>query len=81
MTEAELVAKFDEMRAAAPKGHKIAWAHLFGILFDQDITAVGATAAGIARKAGPPDAAVEIAGGRKLASYVTVKPGVKREWK
>ena len=81
MTEAELVAKFNQMRESAPNGCKTAWEHLFGILFDQDITAAGATAAGIAKKAGPPDAAVEIAGGRKLSPYVTVKPGFAGLWK
>ncbi len=81
MTEAELVAKFNQMRAAAPKGCKTAWEHLFGILFDHDITAAGATAAGIAKRAEPPIAAVQIADGRKLAHYVTVKPEITKQWK
>ncbi len=81
MTEEELVAKFNQMRGTAPKGGKTAREHLFGILFDQDITAAGATAAGIAKKAEPPNASVQIADGRNLASYVTVKPGVTEQWK
>lgn len=81
MTRADLVTKFQAMRKNAPPGHKTAHGHLFGILFHDEIHAAGTNGTRIAKPAGTASAEVEINNGRKLATYVTVKPDVARRWK
>ena len=54
--------------------------HLFGIIFDNEIAASGATPGEIAGKAGVP-ATENISDGRNLAAYVTVKPGEEKRWR
>ncbi len=81
MTESDLVTKFQTMRRSAPAGHKTAHEQLYGTLFDRDIMEAGTNAARIAALAGPPNASAQIADGRKLAAYVTVKPDVAKVWK
>ncbi len=56
--------------------------HLFGIIFDKEIEAIGATAAEIARGARiESTVSAQIADGRNLARYVTVKPEVIGRWR
>ncbi len=56
--------------------------HLFGIIFDKEIEASGATAAEIARGARiESNVSAQIADGRNLARYVTVNPVVIGRWR
>ena len=83
MTKDQLVAKLEEMRAAGeahPRGRVGAMQHLFGIIFDKEIAASGATPGEIAGKAGVP-ATENISDGRNLAAYVTVKPEEEKRWR
>ena len=83
MTIEDLVAKLTQMREASTRGIDMtATMHLFGIIFDKDIEASGATAAEIARGARiESKVSGEIADGRKLARYVTVNPEVIGRWR
>ena len=51
--------------------------HLFGIIFDREITDSGTNGSRIAKAAGVPDL---ITDGRNLAPYVTVRPEVRQRW-
>ncbi len=56
--------------------------HLFGIIFDKEIEASGATAAEIARGARiESKVSTQIADGRNLARYVTVNPEAMVRWR
>ncbi len=56
--------------------------HLFGIIFDKEIEASGATAAAIARGTRiESNVSGQIADGRNLAGYVTVNPEVIGRWR
>ena len=82
MTIDDLVAKLTQMREASTRGIDMtATMHLFGIIFDKDISASGATAAAIARGARIESVSGEIADGRNLARYVTVNPEVLGRWR
>ena len=79
MTKDQLVAKFDEMREAGKAGRRAsAMGHLFGIIFDREIEAIGSNAAEISREAGlTGDNDAGIRDGQNLAEYVTVKPEIE----
>ena len=80
MTKKQLVAKLKRMRAAGHlHGNVTAMQHLFGIIFDKEIEAIGSNASEIAQQAGVP-AAENISDGRNLARYVTVKPRTRERW-
>ena len=85
MTIEDLVAKLTQMREASTRGIDMtATMHLFGIIFDTDISASGATAPEIAGKApitSKKSVSAEIADGRNLARYVTVNPEVIDRWR
>ena len=82
MTIDDLVAKLTQMRENSTRGTNMtATMHLFGIIFDKEIEASGATAAEIARGARIESVSGEIADGRNLAQYVTVKPEVIGRWR
>ena len=83
MTIDDLVAKLTQMREASTRGIDMtATMHLFGIIFDKDIEASGATAAEIARGARiESKVSAPIADGRNLARYVTVNPEVIGRWR
>ena len=83
MTIDDLVAKLTQMREDSTRGIDMtATMHLFGIIFDKEIEASGATAAEIARGARiESKVSAPIADGRNLARYVTVKPEVIARWR
>ena len=83
MTIEDLVAKLTQMREASTRGLDMtATMHLFGLIFDKDIDASGATAAEIARGARiESKVSAQIADGRNLARYVSVNPEVIARWR
>ena len=83
MTIDDLVAKLTQMRETSTRGIDMtATMHLFGIIFDKEIEASGATAAEIARGARiESKVSAQIADGRNLARYVTVNPEVIGQWR
>ena len=87
MTENELVQKLHDMREEGRSfGDDVtAMMHVFGIIFDADISACSSNAAQLARayevtygtRIGSPG----ISDGRKLRRFVTVNENVLRRWR
>jgi len=76
MTDNELIEKLKAMRAAGAQDSSTRAMHvLFGLIFDANIRELSTITKAVGVKS------PEINIGRKLTSYVTVRPDVLRRWR
>ena len=84
MTKNDLVEKLRDMRDSADDGDLTAMTHLFGIIFNDDISECGTNAAQIAQEYNRRHTKIggePISDGRKLARFVTVPDRLLRKWR